>query len=444
MLKFLVLAIGIVIGLSTSTIFTPLWLDSMSSSVIPVNTTGNSSKIAIDNYAVIFIVSVINLLLSAVILVSILLFGKLFKSAQIIVKSHRREMLCVGFADAVSTVFLVYAANGSRTPPYLQALAPNFAIPVTFLTRFIILHKKPSVRKATSAVLVFCAELIALIPSIFPKLEDKSARKDDGGASGLAGILWPLCYFFGFVPQAIVNVVFEKSSKSSTASKDLVVLETIHMMFWSYFFCLISLILLFWTDLIPGFGDADSIKSFWKGLQFIFGCFLGATDCPDLTHLYSGITILAMLLTRMFAVLFLHFSEGANYLIIIMSLQTPLVVLFWTLFNEKPFHWNPDVHLSTYLSMASICLMLPAIYCYNKNSVEIPEENKRMESSEEERGLLVCSTDSYQSIEASSGVVINSDSLNSNYNFTGLRRSYSPQFASSLNTEGSEVEWSFS
>lgn len=135
MLKFLVLAIGIVIGLSTSTIFTPLWLDSMSSSVIPVNTTGNSSKIAIDNYAVIFIVSVINLLLSAVILVSILLFGKLFKSAQIIVKSHRREMLCVGFADAVSTVFLVYAANGSRTPPYLQALATNFAIPVTFLTR---------------------------------------------------------------------------------------------------------------------------------------------------------------------------------------------------------------------------------------------------------------------------------------------------------------------
>lgn len=53
-------------------------------------------------------------------------------------------------------------------------------------------------------------------------------------------------------------------------------------------------------------------------LRFNFGCFLGATDCPDLTHLYSGITILAMLLTRMFAVLFLHFSEGANYLIIIM------------------------------------------------------------------------------------------------------------------------------
>lgn len=53
-------------------------------------------------------------------------------------------------------------------------------------------------------------------------------------------------------------------------------------------------------------------------LRFNFECFLGATDCPDLTHLYSGITILAMLLTRLFVVLFLHFLEGANYLIIIM------------------------------------------------------------------------------------------------------------------------------
>lgn len=77
-------------------------------------------------------------------------------------------------------------------------------------------------------------------------------------------------YCFFQVPQAIVNVVFEKSSKSSTASKDHAVLETIHMMFWSYFFCLISLILLFWTDLIPGFGDADSIKSFWKGFVYLY------------------------------------------------------------------------------------------------------------------------------------------------------------------------------
>ncbi|XP_062593306.1 uncharacterized protein LOC134254801, partial [Saccostrea cucullata] len=439
---------GIVTGLSTSTIFTPLWLDSMAgSSTIPANKSGNSTAHVIDNYAVIFIVSIINFVLATVILASILLLGKVLNVFQAKVNSGKRDLFFVGLADAVSTIFLVYAANGSRTAPYLQALATNFAIPVTFLTRFIILRRKPSIQKAISAVMVFCAELIALIPSIFPNLENESSKKDDGGASGIAGILWPLCYFVGFIPQTIVNVVLEKSAKSS-GTQDHVTLESLYIMFWSYLFCFLSLLALFWTDLIPGFGDAASINMFWKGLSFNFECFVGAADCPSVTHLYSGITILAMLLTRLFVVLFLHFSEGANYLIIIMSLQTPVVVLFWTLFDEQPFHWHPDVHLSTWLSIASICIMLPSIYCYNRSSVETPvtsEEDKMADkTTEESHRLLVCSTDSYQSIEASTCVVINSDSQTSHYNPVGFHGSYSSQFASSLNTEGSDVEWSFS
>lgn len=72
------------------------------------------------------------------------------------------------------------------------------------------------------------------------------------------------------------------------------------------------------------------------------------------------------------------------------------------------------------------------------------EENNRIEFSlEEERGLLVCFIDSYQFIEAFFGVVINSDFLNSNYNFVGLRRLYFLQFVSLLNIEGFEVEWLF-
>ncbi|XP_048734444.2 uncharacterized protein LOC125650310 [Ostrea edulis] len=445
MLKSVFLAFGIVSGLSTSTIFTPLWLDSMSdSSKMTVNNSGNSSSNAIDNYAVIFFVSIINLLLSSVIMITILLIRKFLKIWHTKVNCSKGNMFYVGLADAVSTIFLVYAANGSRTAPYLQAIATNFAIPVTFLTRFVILHKKPSLRKTISAIMVFCAELVALIPDIFPKLENDSSKSDDGGASGIAGILWPLCYFAGFIPQAIVNVVFEKSAKDLT-SNNHPTMETIHMMFWSYLFCFLSLLALFWTDLIPGFGDASTIKMFWEKLSFDFECFLGAADCPSLTILYSGITILAMLLTRLFVVVFLHFSEGANFLIIIMSLQTPVVVLFWTLFNEHPFHWNPNVHLSTWLSITAICIMLPSIYCYNRSSTETTDKNERADhQSEEARRLLVCSTDSYQSIDALSTVVINSDTMTSHHNPLGIHRPYSPQFASSLNTEGSDVEWSFS
>lgn len=43
------------------------------------------------------------------------------------------------------------------------------------------------------------------------------------------------------------------------------------MMFWSYLFCFLSLLALFWTDLIPGFGDASTIKMFWEKLGiFLF------------------------------------------------------------------------------------------------------------------------------------------------------------------------------
>jgi hypothetical protein len=140
MLKTVLLGFGIVIGLSTSTIFTPLWLDSMSdSSKTQVNKSGNSStsSTAIDNYAVIFFVSVMNLLLSTFLIITILLIGKFMKTYHTGVNCKKGNMFCVGLADAVSTIFLVYAANGSRTAPYLQAIATNFAIPVTFLTRSV-------------------------------------------------------------------------------------------------------------------------------------------------------------------------------------------------------------------------------------------------------------------------------------------------------------------
>ena len=39
---------------------------------------------------------------------------------------------------------------------------------------------------------------VCLLPTIFPKL-DPEGKKDLGGASGVAGVLWPLCFMLGFV-----------------------------------------------------------------------------------------------------------------------------------------------------------------------------------------------------------------------------------------------------
>jgi hypothetical protein len=47
------------------------------------------------------------------------------------------------------------------------------------LYRFIILRKRPTCRKVCFAGLVLLAEIIALIPSIFPALEGTKAHSND-------------------------------------------------------------------------------------------------------------------------------------------------------------------------------------------------------------------------------------------------------------------------
>ena len=58
--------------------------------------------------------------------------------------------------------------------------------------------------------------------------------------------------------------------------------------------------------------------------------------------------------------------------VVILRLQafrTPLVFLFWTLFQESPFQWNPHLALSTYLAILAICVMIPAVIIYNTGYV---------------------------------------------------------------------------
>ena len=49
------------------------------------------------------------------------------------------------------------------------------------------------------AGLVLVAEFTALIPDIFPDLQTDASRQATGGAEGAGGVLWPLCFFLGYV-----------------------------------------------------------------------------------------------------------------------------------------------------------------------------------------------------------------------------------------------------
>lgn len=132
-------ACGIVATLSCSTVLTPLWIDSINQH--KSNLTNNSihsliSDKHVDSYAVIFIVNFIYMVFSG----AAFLFLILFLPHNLTDKDRKfpkLNFLLIGFSDALSTICLVYAASGKRTAPYLQSIASNFAIPVTFIIRFV-------------------------------------------------------------------------------------------------------------------------------------------------------------------------------------------------------------------------------------------------------------------------------------------------------------------
>ena len=58
------------------------------------------------------------------------------------------------------------------------------------------------------------------------------------------------------VPAALMNVMEEKSMKDSRK------VDPFYFLFLSAFYQLITAALLFWTDIIPGFGMTDGIHEF--------------------------------------------------------------------------------------------------------------------------------------------------------------------------------------
>lgn len=65
------------------------------------------------------------------------------------------------------------------------------------------------------------------------------------------------------IPLALVNTMLEKTMKNEeTESPDNRKLNPVYVMFWTYLFALLSLVLAFWVDIIPGFGLSSSIREF--------------------------------------------------------------------------------------------------------------------------------------------------------------------------------------
>ncbi|KAL9954563.1 hypothetical protein ACROYT_G042119 [Oculina patagonica] len=355
-----------VTGQVTQYVTLPLWIDSTTSSL--QNQTVNW-KPTLDSYFVVSFAS-----LSFVIVFGSVLVCSDFICPKYLVKTdwrYRRWLLSVGCFQGVSAMFIVFSSSGTRTPPYLQAILGNFSIPITLILRFLLLKKIPTRRKFLSAIAVVAGLFICLIPMFSPQIDPQGASHL-GGATGPGRVLWPLAFMLGFGIAATAYIVEEKVVKiqeSGHAQAGLV-----SVLFWTSLAQFLTVVPLFWVDIIPGFGYTDNIHEFIQNWTFGFQCVFGGAGCSWAPGVLAFLFITGYIMTVCGCALLLRYSEGATLLAIVMSLCTPLGFMFWIFFQEKPFHWHPYFHKSSWFSVTALIIMIPAAFIYNTGMPERERE----------------------------------------------------------------------
>lgn len=354
-----------VTGQVTQYVSLPLWIDSTTSAQ---KQTGEW-KPTVDGYFVVSFAS-----LSFVIAFGLVLLCSDFICRNYLVKTdwnYRRLMLLVGSFQGVSAIFIVFSSSGNRTPPYLQAILGNFSVPVTLILRFLFLKKIPTRRKLLSAIAVVLGLFICLIPTFSSQI-DSEGKSHLGGATGVGRVLWPLAFMLGFAIGATAFVVEEKVVKMQGSGHTQVGL--ISVLFWTSLAQFLVVVLLFWADVIPGFGYTNNIHEFIQNWMFGVQCVFGGAGCSWTPGVLTAVFIAGYIMTVCGCALLLRYSEGATLLAIVTSLCTPLGFIFWMLFREKPFGWHPYFQTSSWFSITALIIMIPAAFIYNTGMPERERE----------------------------------------------------------------------
>ncbi|KAK3733361.1 hypothetical protein QZH41_013687 [Actinostola sp. cb2023] len=255
--------------------------------------------------------------------------------------SHKLTVL-TGFLAAVVGVLIVYSSSGKRTAPYLQAILFNITIPTTLILSFMVLYSEkitPTKRKLICALATVLSLLVCLLPSIIPEIDPKHRKnKEQGGAKGLAGILWPLCFMLGFTVAATNSIVQEKLLQYQHASSTKQV-DMLYILFLTELFQFLFILALFWVDALPFFGNVDSINKVFVNFYFGLRCFFGYAGCSFYPALYGTLYILSFIGYFVGSACLLRYSEGATYVAIV-SLNRFAVYMFIVIFIWTSGHLN--------------------------------------------------------------------------------------------------------
>ncbi|XP_067659081.1 crt homolog 1-like [Haliotis asinina] len=281
-----------------------------------------------------------------------------------------KSLAIYGFTNALTGAFIVFASLPERTPPYLQSIIGSSLIPFTVMCRYIMLRKGVSLRRAVCIIIAMIGLFITMEPRIWGLKGSSgtgSSKGSDTVVSPVGRILWPLSFCFGFVPDAVNRVITEQELKRPQA-------QTVNFLVYAQLSALVFVVLLFWADLIPGFGMADSFQELLRRFSLGMRCSVStATSCQHLS-LKVVLMISAHCVGYLFHFLLIKHAEGAILASLVQAMRTPIASIFWTLYHYNEdldlLYWSPEFNITTCFLIGGLIIVMPAMLVYNYFSNE--------------------------------------------------------------------------
>ena len=224
-------------------------------------------------------------------------------------------------------------------------------IPMTILVRYVIIKEKPTKYQSVSVIVIIVGVLINVVPTIFNL--DESGINGRGHQTKFNQFFWVCVFIASFIPAAFMNVYGEVVLK-----KNEIKLEV--FLFWTSLYQVLTDLTLFWLDIIPGFGSSSGVGEFGSHLK---NGFIDTAHSPQFAIMFIGFYCISYIGSNGL----IRNSEGATWSAIVGIFTSPICVMFWFLFKEKPFSWDP--HFPTYgiCAVVGTIIMTAGSYYYNKH-----------------------------------------------------------------------------
>ncbi|KAF1743437.1 hypothetical protein MXB_2386 [Myxobolus squamalis] len=124
-------------------------------------------------------------------------------------------------------------------------------------------------------------------------------------------------------------------------------------------------LLLFWVDIIPGFGYSDTIAESWSNFIKTISCTFGKGNCQSETSGFAFGYLISIITSHIFGLNLIKHSEGSLFWALNSNLVTPCAVIFWILFTADPLRWNPHFKKSDWFSVVATIVILPTLVYYS-------------------------------------------------------------------------------